>query len=208
MRDGDVLYLPRGWWHEAAGCGDPTLHLTFGITKRSGITFMEWLVDELRRFPIFRADLPRFADQETQRGHAKAMLDALLASWDDAGVDRYLTSQDVRARLRPWLNLPLAAGVDLLPAVESIVSLAIPRQVPIHQTGTSVTIAALGREWEFDALVGEMLERLQAGPATVGEIAALLSPSAGPGEAQKFVADLVRRGLLLIDYPTVAEALP
>ena len=34
MRPGDMLYIPRGWWHDACAMGEPTLHLTFGIRSQ------------------------------------------------------------------------------------------------------------------------------------------------------------------------------
>jgi ribosomal protein L16 Arg81 hydroxylase len=44
LSPGDVLYLPRGWWHDAAAIGEPTLHLTFGIRNKTGVDFFEWLL--------------------------------------------------------------------------------------------------------------------------------------------------------------------
>jgi hypothetical protein len=40
LRPGDVMHIPRGWWHQATrtGTGDGfSLHATFGLTQRTGI---------------------------------------------------------------------------------------------------------------------------------------------------------------------------
>ncbi|HYR27839.1 MAG TPA: cupin domain-containing protein, partial [Thermoanaerobaculia bacterium] len=200
LRDGDVLYLPRGWWHEAAGCGEPTLHLTFGIPKRTGINLVQWLADELRAVTEFRADLPRFADAEARTQHMQKLRDALLARWDETLLDRYLASEDERARPRAWVNLPLAAQDEAVPPLDAVVSLAVARPAAIANGGASITIRALGREWELAAGTEPAFRRLLDGPATVEELAGMLDGTATVGQTQTFVADLARRGLLAVRH--------
>jgi ribosomal protein L16 Arg81 hydroxylase len=55
---GDVLYIPRGHWHDAFAESEPTMHLTLSIFVRTGIDFFAWLVNELREIPEFRRSLP------------------------------------------------------------------------------------------------------------------------------------------------------
>jgi ribosomal protein L16 Arg81 hydroxylase len=115
MTDSDVLYIPRGWWHEAIALGEPTLHLTFGINNRTGIDLVTWLIDQLRAKTIFRMDLPRFSDIETQRIHADRLCDELLASWTPDILDRFFSDHDARSAPRPRLSLPWSVMPDCLP---------------------------------------------------------------------------------------------
>jgi hypothetical protein len=46
LEPGDMLYLPRGYWHAAVGLGEPTLHLTIGVTRKTGTDFLHWLANE------------------------------------------------------------------------------------------------------------------------------------------------------------------
>lgn len=202
LRDGDMLYLPRGWWHEAAGCGEPTLHLTFGIPKRTGINLVQWLTDELRAVTDFRADLPRFAGPEERARHMSRLREALLARWDDAVLDRYLASEDERARPRAWVNLPFAAESESIPPLGALVSLAIARPPTIAKSDATIRIRALGREWDFAAATEPAFRRLLEGPATVEELSRLLDGAATVMQTQTLVADLVRRGLLLVRHVT------
>jgi len=55
---GDVLYVPRGHWHEALAEREPSLHLTLGVFWRTGIDFLSWLVDELREDEVLRRSFP------------------------------------------------------------------------------------------------------------------------------------------------------
>jgi hypothetical protein len=36
LTPGDVLLVPRGWWHSVAGCGAPSLHLSVDLRRRRG----------------------------------------------------------------------------------------------------------------------------------------------------------------------------
>jgi ribosomal protein L16 Arg81 hydroxylase len=39
LRNGDLLYIPRGWWHVATPLDEPTLHLTVGVGNPTGLIF-------------------------------------------------------------------------------------------------------------------------------------------------------------------------
>jgi len=58
VRPGDVLYIPRGHWHDALAQTEPTIHLTLSVFVRTGIDFFAWLINELREHPEFRRSLP------------------------------------------------------------------------------------------------------------------------------------------------------
>ncbi|MFE0183407.1 JmjC domain-containing protein [Streptomyces olivaceus] len=63
MRTGDVMHIPRGHWHQATRTGSgsgKSLHVTFGITKRTGASWLAWLADWCREREIFRHDLDRW----------------------------------------------------------------------------------------------------------------------------------------------------
>ena len=62
MRRGDVMHIPRGYWHQATrtGCGAGySLHMTFGFVKRTGVDWMSWVADHSRERELFRHDLSR-----------------------------------------------------------------------------------------------------------------------------------------------------
>jgi ribosomal protein L16 Arg81 hydroxylase len=58
IKPGDVLYIPRGHWHYAVACEQPSLHLTLGINCFTGIDFFNWLVSEFKERAEFRENLP------------------------------------------------------------------------------------------------------------------------------------------------------
>jgi hypothetical protein len=61
LEDGDMLYIPRGFWHVAVPLAEPTLHLTVGVHNRTGLDLLRWLGERMRASETFRRDLPRFS---------------------------------------------------------------------------------------------------------------------------------------------------
>lgn len=47
LEAGDILYLPRGWWHDPLPLGQETVHLTIAIYPPSGLDYVEWLFNKL-----------------------------------------------------------------------------------------------------------------------------------------------------------------
>jgi hypothetical protein len=62
MQAGDVLYLPRGWYHDALATDGPSLHVTFAITPLHGRTLLALLNIEAMKDPAYRAFAPPAQD--------------------------------------------------------------------------------------------------------------------------------------------------
>lgn len=62
MQAGDVLYLPRGWYHDALATDGPSLHVTFAITPLHGRDLLKLLDLEATKDPAYRAYAPPAAD--------------------------------------------------------------------------------------------------------------------------------------------------
>ncbi|MEO8382771.1 MAG: cupin domain-containing protein [Acidobacteriota bacterium] len=198
LEDGDALYIPRGWWHEASGVGEVTLHLTFGIHQRTGVNLAHWIADQLRASTEFRAPLRRFGTPAEQQEQLAELRRQLLATFDDDVLTRYYSHQNARARSRGWASLPwTAAGDDRAafpPSAE--VALAVPRALQLIRDNGSVHFDANGRSWSFAADAEPLLRTLERGPATLDELrnASTLDDAA----VQQFVTDLARQGLVRV----------
>jgi bifunctional lysine-specific demethylase and histidyl-hydroxylase MINA len=59
MEPGDLLYLPRGQYHDALADEGGTVHIAFGVTYPIGMDVVSFLFDRVVAEPEFRADLPR-----------------------------------------------------------------------------------------------------------------------------------------------------
>ncbi|MEZ5934402.1 MAG: cupin domain-containing protein [Alphaproteobacteria bacterium] len=59
MEPGDLLYLPRGQYHDAIADEGGAVHIAFGATYPIGMDVMSMLFDLALAEPVFRANLPR-----------------------------------------------------------------------------------------------------------------------------------------------------
>ena len=90
LAPGDVLYIPRGHWHNALAQRGMSLHLTLGINARTGIDFLKWVTDQARSDVRFRHELPlSFSDELVDardarlREHVAGLAEALAARLAD-----------------------------------------------------------------------------------------------------------------------------
>lgn len=58
MQPGDVLYLPRGQYHDALTGSQASLHVTFGVSPATGLALFKLLETAVTQEPEFRAYLP------------------------------------------------------------------------------------------------------------------------------------------------------
>ncbi len=72
MEPGDLLYLPRGQYHDALADEGGAVHIAFGVTYPIGIDVMSYLFDKVIARDAFRANLPRSGGQED--GHLEERL--------------------------------------------------------------------------------------------------------------------------------------
>lgn len=79
LKSGDLLYLPRGQYHDALASSDASLHLTFGVTQATGHDVLMQLSDAFIADPLFRKPLPPFDDEAAHSAHIRAMADRMRA---------------------------------------------------------------------------------------------------------------------------------
>jgi ribosomal protein L16 Arg81 hydroxylase len=200
---GDLLYIPRGWWHVALPLDEPTLHLTVGIHNRTGLDLIRWLTERLRASETVRQDLPRFASQTEQSAHVAQLRAELRAAMeDDELLAHYFAEQDAMAAPRPRLGLPWSALMSNAPplADEARVRLTAPRPLDLKLDAGVVEFACNKKRWRFaeDALL--VLRPLADGRAcTVAELCAAARARLDERIVHTFLAELIEHGLVALE---------
>ncbi|MFJ8214484.1 JmjC domain-containing protein [Streptomyces sp. NPDC096033] len=113
LTDGDVLYLPRGWWHTVKALeGRPSLHLTLGTRLPSAGDLLRRLLAHLaRHHGLVRQDLPRFATAEQAQDWYGRLREVLAEAVREPGLLERLAGQvDGGAPARPEFRLPHLPG--------------------------------------------------------------------------------------------------
>jgi hypothetical protein len=114
MRPGDVLYLPRGWYHDALATDGPSLHVTFSVTPLYGRVLFGLLEQAALQDPSFReyfvpsSEATRLKQQLRGLGEHLARLCASEAFFDEIAMTQE------RLRLRPGaISLPQPASLTV-----------------------------------------------------------------------------------------------
>ncbi len=69
LRPGDIMVVPRGEWHRTAVEGDVSVHLTIGIRPARGLFLIQRCLDEARKDPLFRQDVPHYRGPAALAAH-------------------------------------------------------------------------------------------------------------------------------------------
>jgi hypothetical protein len=200
LEDGDFLYIPRGWWHVAEPLDEPTLHLTVGIHKRTGVDLLNWLAGRLRASELFRRDLPRFASTAERAAHVARLGEELRGAWTDDLLERYFSEQDAQAESRAQLSLPWSATAQTLPADKGArLRLCAPRPLDLQIADGVVEFSCLKKRWRFAAGALPVLSLLsEARAASVSELCEAAKERLDEQTVRAFLGELLRHGLVAV----------
>lgn len=116
LHPGDVLYIPRGHWHYAVACEEPSLHLTLGIHCKTGIDFLEWLVSELREQSDWRKSLPLRTNADSINANVNSLIAELHRYANSKNLaDEYSSYLDSLGKPVAKYSLPHQAGFNIFP---------------------------------------------------------------------------------------------
>jgi hypothetical protein len=205
LQDGDLLYIPRGWWHVATPLDEPTLHLTVGVNNPTGADVLSWFLDRLRVSDDVRRDIPLFGGAKEKHAWFESMRDLLSREWRPDLLSEYVEHLDSRATPRPRLALPWAATSDVLPpdGMAFRVKWAGPRQAKFAANDVEVVTVAHGRRWRFAAAASPLLKELAQRPCSLEELHAAAGGALDRNTIRAFVRELALDGLVIV---TAGEA--
>jgi len=116
MKPGDLLYLPRGWYHDALATDGASLHVTFAITPLHGRNLVTSLDLEAIKDPAYRAFLPPATERngDALREHLADMARLLAATINSPAFFAEMAMAQERITPRaPDFGLPQRKPVTL-----------------------------------------------------------------------------------------------
>lgn len=167
MKAGDIMHIPRGHWHQATRTGSgsgKSLHVTFGITKRTGASWLAWLADWSREREIFRHDLDRWHGTG-----APALAEAAARLIGERPPEDFLAVYE--RETKPARHVPF---LDIFGPLDSVVCTTHfpPR---IEENGATVDVIAAGQKLTLAAKALPALRLLLSGrPIHLEQAAAVL----------------------------------
>ncbi len=203
LEPGDLLYLPRGYWHAAVGTGGPTMHLTIGVTRKTGTDLLHWMADQAVTHAPVRADLPLEADDAALGRHIQAVIAAAVSGADPAELGRrYRRSVETGLPRRPALSFPFIGGEGAAyPAATAIrLTEGGGRLGPAAQPG-AVVLSHRGTDYTLVAELGGVVADMVAGrPVRYADLEGAVREGDRPLVAA-FVGDMVARGVFVLGPP-------
>jgi hypothetical protein len=208
LEDGDLIYMPRGWWHVAYPIGEPSLHLTVTIVQSHGAELLHWYVNQLKRHPEVRMDLPNLANKAERAQYFAKLRDVLWSDWSDDLLDRFLTFRDSKLPLRPHVRLPFAplqrmSGPAAI-GMETRVRLATVRRLAFEsaaEDGTA-TVRVNDKGWSCGADLVPVLESLSSNSSrSLRELCEMLPSGSAASRLKMFLTALVMAGVLWAESP-------
>ncbi|TVT31259.1 cupin [Amycolatopsis rhizosphaerae] len=168
MRAGDVMHIPRGYWHQAtrADRGEGySLHLTFGFVKRTGVDWLAWVADRSREREPFRHDLDRWNGPAAMTGQHRRLGEDVSRLVADYPIADYLA---LREQERPPPRHVATRGVFGEPAAVVCVAGFPPR---VEKRGETVEVYAAGKKITFTGRAEPALTPLLSGhPVDLAEL--------------------------------------
>lgn len=159
MSAGDVMHIPRGWWHTATRVGSGhqghSLHATFGITKRTGVTWANFLSDAVRSDERFRTDLESIhgpVDDQT-------LVARLAEAAQEHPPSKYLDR--LRANTPPQRHMPLVHPFGSLNGTDVVAVTEFPPAIDLDDA--KIRVSGGGKKLTFHPRAEPALRALLSG---------------------------------------------
>lgn len=115
LNSGDLLFIPRGWWHDACvpeeRDGEGSIHLTAQLQQYTGRDLLTWLAARLAASSeLFRTNVPMHAGPEAAEAYQEALARLVEEAWRRFTVKDF--SDDMRAAWSEDTQVHLDQRVD------------------------------------------------------------------------------------------------
>lgn len=200
LRPGDVLYLPRGWWHDASPMGEPTLHVSLGATPPTGLDFARSALKRLVDSELARANVPSYRQGFDGVEHARRLAEEMAGLMSAAALAAFLEDEqnNTMARLRP--SLPWAAEPDKPLPEHAWLRWTPSRRVDIQVREGQAIVEAMGSTFSFLEVAAPVLREFEKSRViSLREMCDRFPDTA----VEPFVRQLVGVGLLSISLQCV-----
>lgn len=151
LEAGDVLYIPRGWWHNPVPMGCETFHLAVGTFAPTGYDYMQWLTKQTPNILPLRYNL---SDWESDKDNViKACNELSTMMTDPVVYDKFMQEHMANYRSDSAFNMELFGNSNnhLLP-LDSKLSLNVVDVRTLEQdylisNGTKINIDELSKKF-------------------------------------------------------------
>jgi ribosomal protein L16 Arg81 hydroxylase len=202
LEEGDLLYMPRGWWHVAFPMDEPTLHVTIGWPHKTGLDLLKAVVDRMSQQVEIRADLPHLQSVEARVAYAGRLRTLMLEALTDDVVERFMRRSERDIATRPLVGLPESAtpGIPNVDKDSPIRLVAEHRlHIPVTPGQRDVSFNIGESAWSCDAALVPAFQLLRSARSTTMEEMVGVVPPEQATALEGLVVMMVARGALWVE---------
>lgn len=161
LEAGDVLYLPRSWWHTAVAAGGASLHVTFAVRRPIALDLVHRALDRVVHLEPWRSPLPRFGTVHDRVEFAERLATAIAGELTADAIEAHFADRDAAAVARFTVDLAPEAASDLRVAPQhERWRLIASRPLVCHEHGPTIEIRANGRSVVLPSFVRPIIDQL------------------------------------------------
>jgi ribosomal protein L16 Arg81 hydroxylase len=201
LEDGDVLYMPRGWWHVAFPLNEPSLHLTVSPTPPNGLDFIGWAVRRLRAREEARANLMAFGSAAALAAQVKILRRLVDEALSEQSADEFVRAWESNIRPSPHVRLQSAPYQQFAALTDGTrIRLAALNRILFTANGGDFEFQAAGRLWTVPPeLVPALAMLSNTRDLTLADLAEKVSGQAAIEKLEKSIGVLARAGVVLVE---------
>lgn len=200
IKEGDVLYIPRGWWHSVSPVGKETIHISIGYNPPTGVDFLKWISNQLLKEDDFRESSPLFSDKRIQNIYIERLRSLINQKLTADSYRQHI--EDRIGKLSPRIPsaLPYSADIKATSLPSSIMIKSSHRNIVFKAGENSIKITAFNKRYEVSAQYLEIVAMLYGATDNKFSISEIKSRCNSIAEEtiDKFIIFLLRLGLLQI----------
>lgn len=210
LNPGELLYIPRGHWHDAIAVAEPSLHLTLGIDGPTGIDFSDWLTEQLQTSPQWRKTLPFLTlnNRSACREHLHHLLQDYLQHIEQENlIERYLDEQLLIGQPSRQFSFPTQMGKPQFP--DGLLTKFYRPQQPVlieeNPQIASYTLKTGKKKISLEGLERASLDKLFTSENFTGlDVQTWLPEFDWETEIIPLLAKLVENGIILVVPPPLS----
>ncbi|WP_412022303.1 JmjC domain-containing protein [Burkholderia cepacia] len=194
LEPGDVLYVPRGWWHNPLPVGDGTFHLAIGTFPAYAIDYLSWALNQMPNLLSARKALSCWEQDQETLSSLTTELSSLLT--DQRAYAKFMDEFIGATRVETPLAIDIFGdeSVDMLKD-ETQLRLATP--FPRHGLHNSYVLAN-GTKVNISSLSAPLVTTIAEHPGIDVRELCMRHSRLGRENISKLVTDLCRQDILEI----------
>jgi len=196
FKQGQSMYIPRGWWHKAFTTSSYSCHLTFGIPQRTWIDYFKYILDLCKEDEQFRSNV---LNGKTANLDAESFLEILKNKTKEYTNESFRKHYGSLFSPRVRHSLPYGLfGVQREFDVNSKIALSFFHRPEIFQTGESVFFSVFEKKYTFAKSTFHFFSTLwnSSEPINIERLVSLSKPALDEDHVKELITLLLEKGIV------------